>query len=317
MLTPIDIHYIVGLLTQICEEEKISLTLGDTIFDIAAQEDRDIDITIKYEDDLGKIKVIKGIEVKDHTRPLNVEHVEQLCLKLKDTAAINDKSIVSASDYTKGAINKAKYYGVELYELVECEELSLGQNSSFINNENFAFNERNYSWIESELFITTPIPIDAKLIIDEIQVKNPDGSEKEGVKNLGELKKVLLDGSLNKCIPQLVVQNFQPNEVKLLRVNAELEDSPCLFLNGRLIPIKNVMIIGKVKFLSTIKKSNFKILRRVADKIPLVGCAVAEMENRTLMGISINNKKKDITFFHVGINDRNRRKIYKQDLPSI
>jgi hypothetical protein len=99
MLTPTDIHFLVGLLTLISRPEGVELELGSMVFDAAAEKDRDVDVTVRAVGDDGAVSVFEGLEVKDHTRPLDVTHVEQLCTKLRDMPAIKDRGIVSASGY--------------------------------------------------------------------------------------------------------------------------------------------------------------------------------------------------------------------------
>ncbi len=43
MLTPTDVHLLVGLLTQISRPESVDIILGDMIFDSVAEEDRDVE----------------------------------------------------------------------------------------------------------------------------------------------------------------------------------------------------------------------------------------------------------------------------------
>jgi hypothetical protein len=115
MLSPIDVHYLVGLLTKISNPESVNIILGDYVYDIMAEKNRDVDITVTYKDTKGQISAFKGIEVKRHLHPLNVIHVEQLALKLKDMPDLSHRCIVSASGYTKGAIKKAQAHGIELF----------------------------------------------------------------------------------------------------------------------------------------------------------------------------------------------------------
>jgi hypothetical protein len=106
MLTPTDVHFLVGLLTQISRPGGIELELGSMVFDAVAEEVRDVDITVRATGENGAISVFEGIEVKDHTRPLDVARVEQLCAKLRDMPEITDRAVVSASGYTEPAIRK-------------------------------------------------------------------------------------------------------------------------------------------------------------------------------------------------------------------
>jgi hypothetical protein len=47
MLTPTDLHFLVGLLTQISRPDGVELELGSMVFDAVAEEERDVDVTVR------------------------------------------------------------------------------------------------------------------------------------------------------------------------------------------------------------------------------------------------------------------------------
>ncbi len=118
MLTPTDIHILVGLLTRVTNPDDIEIMLGDLVYDAKAAKRRDVDVTVTCKDTNGIVSAFKGIEVKKHAHPLDVTHVEQLCIKFNDMPAISHKAIVSASGYTEPARRKAEAHGVTLYSLI-------------------------------------------------------------------------------------------------------------------------------------------------------------------------------------------------------
>ena len=89
MLTPTDIHHLVGLILLCFEPEDVQVELGDFLFDRAAESFRDVDVTIK-----GKVPCrLVGIEVKSHWK-LDSTHVEQLrriSIVRRQTAANREK----------------------------------------------------------------------------------------------------------------------------------------------------------------------------------------------------------------------------------
>lgn len=146
MLTPTDIHLLVGFLTLISRPEGVELELGSMVFDAAAEKDRDVDVTVRAVGDDGAVSVFEGLEVKDHTRPLDVTHVEQLCAKLRDMPEITDRGIVSASGYTEGGVNKARRSGVTPYSLIEWTAPVEIATVTLIPN--FEYVESGYRWVE-------------------------------------------------------------------------------------------------------------------------------------------------------------------------
>ena len=117
MLTPTDVHYLVGLMTMSAEPDGVEVELGSMVADAAAEEDRDVDVTVTARSLDKSILGVTGIEVKAHARPLDSTHVEQLACKLNDMPALTRRSIVSASGYFEPALRKAEKHDIDLLEL--------------------------------------------------------------------------------------------------------------------------------------------------------------------------------------------------------
>src|SRR6266496_3533556 len=104
MLTPTDVHYIVGFLSTAAGPDNVEIELGDFVYDAATRTRRDVDVTITTRNSDGSREAFVGLEVKAHKRRLNSEHVEQLIQKLRDMPDITARAIVSASGFTKPAL---------------------------------------------------------------------------------------------------------------------------------------------------------------------------------------------------------------------
>jgi len=117
MLTAIDVHYLVGLLSLAFHPEDVELELGSYVYDEATKSSRDVDVTITVRNADGSRTAYLGTEVKAHSRKLGSDAVEQLVQKLNDMPGITDRAIVSASGFTKPAIRKAQHHEIALYEL--------------------------------------------------------------------------------------------------------------------------------------------------------------------------------------------------------
>jgi hypothetical protein len=74
MLTPTDVHYIVGFLSLARGPEHVEVELGDLICDHASRTRRDVDVTITTRNADGTRSAFNGVEVKAHKRPLGSEH---------------------------------------------------------------------------------------------------------------------------------------------------------------------------------------------------------------------------------------------------
>ena len=44
MLTPTDVHYLVGFLTLVSNPNDVAILLGDRVYDAAAEKERDVDV---------------------------------------------------------------------------------------------------------------------------------------------------------------------------------------------------------------------------------------------------------------------------------
>ena len=146
MLLATDVHYLVGLLSLVSTPENVEIILGDFVHDASIDKERDVDVTITYRDPDGKISAFKGIEVKKHSRPLDVIHVEQLSIKLNDMPNISHRAIVSASRYTQPAIKKAKVHGIDLFSLIPWDNPMRGFGHVSVP-ENFFIQEMILSWV--------------------------------------------------------------------------------------------------------------------------------------------------------------------------
>ena len=89
---------------MVSRPDGVEIELGSMVYDGSAEEERDVDVTVRSTNTKGVVSAFEGIEVKRHTRPLDVIQVEQLCKKLIDMPDITQRSIVSASGYYEPAI---------------------------------------------------------------------------------------------------------------------------------------------------------------------------------------------------------------------
>jgi len=192
MLTATDIHYIVGLLTAMFGYEgSVDFELGSMLPDIAAKKNRDVDITLTYHNPDGTIAALKGWEVKKHKRPLTTEQVEQLCLKFNDIPSITQRGIISASGYTKAAIQKAHYHHVDLYYLEPWDNPYSTQFFRTAFMKDFTAVERIFNWHktfpEHTLLFKAPVSFEVqrKIALDA-QLYTVDGLPYR-LKTLGDL----------------------------------------------------------------------------------------------------------------------------------
>ncbi|CAN5116519.1 hypothetical protein BH11PLA2_BH11PLA2_37920 [soil metagenome] len=113
-MTPMHFQYLAGLCCLRCNPDAMEMILGDRVLDESTGTCRDVDVTITINES-GNRTAFMGFEAKMESGPLDVSKVEQLCAKLNDMPGFTTRAIVSASGYSKTAIQKAKKHNIKLY----------------------------------------------------------------------------------------------------------------------------------------------------------------------------------------------------------
>ena len=244
MLSPVDTHYLVGLLTLASEPEGVDVELGDMVLDQATEEERDVDITVTSKTVDGKMSVFKGIEVKDHRRPLDVTHVEQLCLKFDDAPAITTRAIVSASGYTRPAVLKAGYHNVRLFHLSPWMDPFSGL-GRFHFPEEFCLTEQLYDWyapphvrINPDQQLSSEI---AEFIANNPRVCDQSGNDLTEFKNLNNLALRIAVNALDRFQDDPAAAALEAGTPYAVQLNVEVTDSPCIDVRGQMMVIEKAV----------------------------------------------------------------------------
>lgn len=316
MLTPHDIHLLVGLLTQVASPENVEIELGSMVYDQAGKKQRDVDITVTYSDAEGERCALKGIEVNARERPLGIEKVEQLCLKLKDMPDITHRSIVSASGYSDGAKLKAKSHGVELLHLKPWVDLTKGFEHAPLGG-GIHILERGLKWVGNTSLQFIPsekIPTELKnqiesSLADTLLIYDPLGNNVAGCKTVGELKKQALAIALLSLSKSPDTKEVPAG--KTWSGTADLEMIPGTYIQ---LPVTKfyfrcIKVEGEVEWVERHPDFEFKILVRDGENQPLAGCAIGEAGGGHLMGLSFSQSDTAIRFLNIPITERNRKKI--------
>jgi hypothetical protein len=302
MLTEIDIHILIGILYQNSTIEDIDIILGDRIYDKASKIERDIDITIDKK--IGTFK-LSGLEVKDHTRPLTVEHIEQLVLKLKDIENFNQRGVVSASGYTKSAINKAKFHNLDLYELKDWENTQ-SHFKHFSIPESFEFRtiywKKKITGIECQ-FVDDNIPKFSK----HPKVADFNKQTIAGISDVGEYTKELLKSINIGSIYQ--VEEIPLNTPTRLKIPITLDSKIYANIKKKFYEIKVIIVELLIEKIETKIQPNFKILVKLDDLNFSMGCVLAELPDKSLVGFSTSEEDKAVKLITIPQNQRLIKKI--------
>lgn len=312
MLSPTDVHYLVGLLTQVSNPENVDIILGNMVHDNIADKDRDIDITVTYKDANGLISAFNGIEVKRHSRPLDVTHVEQLTAKLNDMPDLSHRGIVSASGYTKPARKKAEARGVDLFSLIQWNNTMEGfEHISF--PPDFFMKEMTLIWADRPLLTYNP----SENIPDEIKnqiTKNPSvggvtGGEDNSHITIQQLSDKLNLSALTVLKDREDLKSLAPGAEKQVKCLLKRIDGIYVDLKDSKLYLKQALLQGKVKWNERSISPEFKILIKEGELKPYVGCAIAELSQGNLVGITTSQMDRNIKFINIPLSERNREKI--------
>ena len=215
MLTPMMVQYLVGLCCQRHNPDAIDITLGDMVYDKAAQKFRDVDVTITIREADGSLTAFKAVEVKKESSPLDVITVEQLCLKFMDMPQITHKAIFSTSGYTEAAKLKANYHSVELYTMKPWNHRieddfpdfpGVGMPEEFLSRIETCL----LSWINYSTYLTVPNGPESFSWDSTTPVFSNLGGLHAHYKNLGDYQKDILRRSTNiLCMLEPMIKESQ------------------------------------------------------------------------------------------------------------
>ncbi len=313
MLTPTDIHILVGLLTSVTSPDDVEIMLGDLVYDGKADERRDVDVTVTYKDANGIVTAFKGIEVKKHARPLDVTHIEQLCIKLNDMPNISHKAIVSASGYRQPAIKKAEAHGVNLYSLIPWDNPMAGfEHIRF--QPDFHVKYKTLTWAKGPLVIYNPsdnIPSEIKnKITDDIRIFG-NISSNDNNKTIKQLDDKLSLDTVQNLINKEEIKALSPGVEK--EVECHINDLGNLYINleGSKIPLKQALVKGVVVWQEQKLLPVYKAIIRVGESKPYVGCAIMETPQGDLVGFPVSRVDRNINLINIPVSERNKEKIRK------
>lgn len=304
MLTPTDVHLLAGLLTQASSPDNVRVELGSLVYDIAAEKARDVDVTVA--EAVGDIRTLKGLEVKRHSEPLDVTHVEQLVLKLKDMPALTSRQIVSASGYTSSAIRKAAAHSIELFKLTDWDEKYSFEHARFNNMSFFCSRTLEYV-VGPNLHIEVEHNGHAFDRADPslIEVTDEKGEPHSWGVTFREFQSNLIINTTNQLQDREEISLLAAENSKPISISIELSDNPYLRLGHLIAKIKGARLQGVVRWKETPHPIQYKVLVNEATDRPIIGCALGELPNGNLIGITASNTDRTIRFINVSVSARN------------
>ena len=339
MLTPMMVQYLVGLCCLRHEPDAVEITLGDMIYDEAAQKSRDVDVTITFKDADGTLTAFKVAEVKKEAQPLDVVTIEQLCLKFMDMPQITHRSIFSTSGYTEAAKRKAKYHSVELYTLKPWNRRiendfpdfkGVGTPQEFWDRVDACI----LRWVKHSVFLVVPNGPDSFHWTADTSVFSFDGKVHSKYKNIGEYVDVIIRRSADAlCTLEPIMvwakklidashttySDFAVGPVMNHSHTMDVgSDSVYLKFDNCLHQITSLTITGQLQW--SIKKRNpeFYILENVETKEIFAGAAIADYgeDDGRMFAMIFPEKGRELGIHRFCISDKQKNIIHQLKLKS-
>ncbi|MBS1530433.1 MAG: restriction endonuclease [Bacteroidetes bacterium] len=317
MLTPSDIHYLVGLLTNNDTGTDLDIELGDMVYDASVKKERDVDVTVTKTLFDGTKEIYGAYEVKDHSKPLDVTHVEQLCIKMADMPAIKAKHIVSSSGYTEPAKLKAASHNVKLLEIVPWNDTTKGFDFWTTSKKNYQFKDVFFIWPEYTVYFNfdLPEPIEASQPMNDfLPVCNENGEPFPQVKIFKDLVPYVFNAMKAEWSKSDLSKSMAlESSMRIKHEDFAFSEQTFVQIDDQKIKIKNAEFYGIVTKTSLAHYGIFKILRKVGEEKPISGCAIFISKDGHLAGLALSNVTQKASLIWVPYEDR-IKKIFKKKL---
>lgn len=296
MLSPMQVQYLVGLCCLRRNPEAVDITIGNELFDPAAEIDRDVDVTVTCRD--GDVQeAIAGFEVKKEASPMDVTKVEQLCAKLNDLPDLKTRSIVSASGYSPAAVRKAAAHNIQLYDFTDwhVEIRKEFPESTLVGSpsDSLLFTCTRMMWLDGVKVAVNPFTTERAALLAAVQ-ENPPVLDEQGkphtvqkdidslfravgghaaaeIGNTPEAQAILLE-------PHTVPPNEQPDgpfgSILARDVIVPLQDKLFIAVDGKLTQIEAVSISGNLQWSKSRQQATYQVMRRHGGSEVYAGAAI-------------------------------------------
>jgi hypothetical protein len=293
MLTPVDVHSLVGLLSVPAGPENVEVVVGE-----------DVDVTITTRDKDGHVTAFHGIEAQEHGRPLDVADVEQLCAKFKDMPGLTSHAIVSASGYTEPAIREARHHAVVPWSFEPLNDPGKGTDQ--------------VRWFESvgqpQVTFRRVDRRESRALDGSLPVRLHDGSENESLPTVADWAAHVVGSAINRIVDG---EEFQPRLSQFTDGHVDTFGSVAVAFDQHLLvgppensfAIDGAFVTGAIACRTSATKLDFKVLVEDGDDVPFAGCGIAVLPKGNLVALSTANVTKPVNVLHVPLTDRLREQI--------
>ena len=323
-------QYLVGLCCVHRNPDAVNVILGDMVEDTAAEEKRDVDVTVTLKDAEG-VGTLKAFEVKREKRPLDVTTVEQICVKLKDMPSVTHRGIVSTSGYSEPAKTKAAAHGTELYEV---KPWLLPMGAQFESFDGFKEPDEFFSafyscllcWVGERLQIIAPDAGGNFTVQHDQQILKSDGTNHKIFGSWGAFSKKLLFRSTEVLFgiePATTVRETFP----LRSIEGDVEwmcspswrhshtldvqnDKVFLRVNDKLAQVTTVTITGALQWQRRKRVPEFHLIENLSTSKPFAGAVIADMGmDGALLALILSPDTRNIKFQNIKLAEKHKNAI--------
>ena len=313
MLNPTDIHYLVGFLSHVGEPDDVELELGSRVPDVAAEGERDVDVTLTRRAG-GIIEGFRGIEVKAHKRPLDVEDVEQLCAKLNDMPSLTHRGIVSASGYTDKGRRKAEAHDVELLRIEDWDRERRPFGALKLQKY-VRWSARRVTWEVRQCRFQIrwdggAVPLVAG---SKIPITNLEGEKVPIAADTDELARELIRQVVERSKDDDPVVSAAENDVPIeMTYDLRIEPELLVWADKKSGTVCGAHVECVLRWREENQEAQFKILLRDKDESPFGACLLGLLSDGSLVGLAIGATEARPAPFSVSISQRNKQRLWRE-----
>lgn len=285
------------------------------LYDDKAEENRDVDITIRLKDVDDRNRLFIAYEAKHQKRKVGTQQVEQLIQKGKDIPELIEMNIVSSSGFTEPAKKKAKAHNVNLYLLTEWEDNEVFEQFKILPGAEYHEWELEWLDIEEEHFVTPDdLELDAKEPLSPF-VCTGDGKPRLPEQNLTDFLQEMKRhwaATLNFYYPP----NLRlPNIPIPVEAAIHLEGEKLYALAGKhFIPLREIQILGTIIWRKTTHSILRKILIKEGETSPVTGVVAGINKERDITCYTMSNVTNKINCFKIPADYRRHKQIRKKPM---
>jgi len=309
VLSSTDVHYVVGFLSRLAGPDGVELELGAMVLDTDAEEERDVDITLRT---VSGLRCVLGIEVKREKRRLDVIRVEQLCAKLNAMPDLTKRAIVSASGYYDPARRKAEALGVELLRLDAWDREKRPFGATELPPQ-FRWTNRELGWEDAH--VVFDIDWEGRKA-EKLKVRTPvtggDGKPIVGMPDVAALSERILRTYASPKVSDRVISAVPDGALVPFKEHVAVGGELRVWRGKKSGVVRGALVKGQFVWRSRVQEPEFMILVNDSDDSPVVACAISASPSGDLCGMVLKAEVAPLSLFVVPISDRNKTKIRRE-----